>query len=152
MLLAFLPIVGHADTLNFVLNQTITFSLPNPPGGAAVNADDLRFLQFPIDFNGHATTGQLDLLSSAVGGGFDLTYFFPGGPGHVIAQGAQLFTGTTSDPTIRTGTFNLVDGGKDGTDTLTITSDPPASSPEPPGFALLATGLLLLVIPKTTRP
>jgi hypothetical protein len=151
LLFAFLPIGAHADTLNFTLDQTITFSLPVPLNGAAVNADDLRFLDFPIDFNGHPTTAQLDLFSSAIGGGFNLTYSFPGGPGHFISHGVQLFSGTTDDPTILTGSFDLNNGGKDGIDTLTITSDAAAPTPEPPTVALLTTGALGLFLLSKNR-
>jgi hypothetical protein len=130
---------ARADSLTFTLNQTITFSLPLPLNGAAVNSDDLRFLNFPIDFNGHQTTAQLDLFSSAVGGGFNLTYFFPGGPGHVIAQGTQLFSGTTDNPTISPGSFDLPDGKSD--DLLTITSDATTPTPEPSTLALFTSGV-----------
>ncbi len=139
-LLAFIPVAARADSLTFTLNQTITFSLPLPLNGVAVNSDDLRFLSFPIDFNGHETTAQLDLFSSAIGGGFNLTYFFPGGPSHVIAQGAQLFSGTTADPTIPPGSFDLPDGKSD--DLLTITSDATTSTPEPSTLALFTTGII----------
>ena len=148
-LLAFIPIAARADSLNFTLNQTITFSLPLPLNGAAVNSDDLRFLSFPIDFNGHETIGQLDLFSSATGGGFNLTYFFPGGPGHVIAQGAQLFSGTTDDPTISLGSFSLADGKS--TDALTITSDAVTSTPEPSTLALFTTGITSLFLLSNRR-
>jgi hypothetical protein len=146
LLFAFLSIAAHADTLNFTLDQSITFSLPVPLNGAAVNADDFRFVDFPIDFNGNPTIAQLDLFSSAIGGGFNLTYFFPGGPGHVISQGVQLFSGTTADPTILTGTFDLNNAAKGGIDTLTITSDAAAPTPEPATVALLTTGALGLFL------
>jgi hypothetical protein len=148
-LLAFAPGYVRADSLNFTLNQTITFSLPLPLNGVAVNSDDLRFLSFPIDFNGHETTAQLDLFSSAIGGGFNLTYFFPGGPGHVIAQGAQLFSGTTDDPTISPGSFDLPDGKSD--DLLTITSDPTTPTPEPSTLALFTAGVIGLFLLSTQR-
>jgi hypothetical protein len=148
-LLAFSLGSARADSLNFTLNQTITFSLPLPLNGVAVNSDDLRFLSFPIDFNGHETTAQLDLFSSAIGGGFNLTYFFPGGPGHVIAQGVQLYSGTTADPTISPGSFDLPDGKSD--DLLTITSDATTSTPEPSTLALFTTGAIGLLLVSAQR-
>jgi PEP-CTERM motif len=148
-LLAFAPACAHADSLTFTLNQTITFSLPLPLNGVAVNGDDLRFLSFPIDFNGHETTGQLDLFSSTIGGGFNLTYDFPGGPGHVIGEGAQLFSGTTADPTISPGNFDLADGKSD--DLLTITSDATTPTPEPSTLALFTTGTIGLFLLSTQR-
>ena len=143
---AFQPITANADTIKFTLNETITFSLPLPLSGEAVNPDDLRIFEFPIDFNGHDTTAQLDLLSSAVGGGFNLTYSLPGGPGHLSAHGDQLFAGTTLDPTILTGTFELIDNVKGGTDTVTISRDTAVSTPEPPTAILFATGILALLL------
>jgi PEP-CTERM motif len=150
LFLALLPIAAHADTLTFTLDNSITWTLTNPPDEAAINANDLFILQFPIDFNGNKTTAELDLLSSAVGGGFNLTYFFPGGPGHIAAQGVQLFSGTTADPTILLGDFTLTDGK--GFDTLSITSDATAPTPEPSTFALLAIGFIgaLTAVPTST--
>ena len=148
-LLAFAPGCALADSLTFTLNQAIIFSLPLPLNGVAVNSDDLRFLSFPIDFNGHETTAQLDLFSSTIGGGFNLTYFFPGGPAHVIGQGAQLFSGTTDNPTITPGNFDLPDGKSD--DLLTITSDAVSSTPEPSTLALFTTGVIGLFLISNRR-
>lgn len=146
LLLALLPITANADTIKFTLNESITFSLPLPLNGEAVNPDDLRIFEFPIDFNGHDTTAQLDLFSSAVGGRFNLTYSFPGGPGHLSTHGDQLFAGTTLDPTILTGTYELIDNANGDTDTLAITRDAAASTPEPPTAILFATGIFALLL------
>jgi hypothetical protein len=146
LLLGLFPVTAQADTFNFTLDQTITFSLSEPLRGTAFNHFDFRLFDFPIDFNGHQTTAQLDLFSSDIGGGLNLTYFFPGGPGHITALGPQLFSGTTADPTILTGNFDLTDAGKSNIHTLTITSDAVASTPEPATLTLLATGVLGLVL------
>ena len=149
LLLALLPAAAHADSLTFTLDQTITWSIPLPLNGGALNANDLIFPFIQVDFNGHEVQGQLDLFTSAVGGGFNLTYEFVGGSDHIIGQGIQLFSGTTSDPTILLGNFTLTDGK--GSDTLSITSDATTPTPELSTHVFLATGilsLLLLLTPK----
>ena len=134
---------AHADTVDvFTVNNTITFSVPVPPPGGAFSVDDFKDPSVLADINGHNAEGSLDLFSSTAGGGFDLTYLFPGGQEQIAASGAQLFFGTTADPTILTGTYNLNDR-TGGTDTLVIAQQPPSNSmPEPPTLLLLATGSL----------
>jgi PEP-CTERM motif len=135
------PRIAHADTIDdFTLNNTITFSLPVPLPGAAVNTDDFRTQEFLADINGHNTLATLDLFSSSFGGGFNFTFFFPGGQTSIIGLGDQLFSGTIDDPTPLIGTFFLNDSNG-GIDTLKITSEA-ASTPEPSSFALFGTGAL----------
>ena len=140
----FIPLTARADTIDdFTLstpfNLTITFSLPVPLPGEAGNTVDFRTPQFMSDINGHNTYATLDLFSSSIGGGFDFTYFFPGGPATILGLGEQLFSGTIDAPTPLIGTFHLNDV-YGGIDTLKITSET-APTPEPSTFALLGIGI-----------
>ena len=105
-----------------------------------------------------ALFGVVDLYfyNAAADGGLTIFDFF-GINVLVLADGAQLYTGSESDPTFRLGTFALTDAfGSDDTYTLTITDldappEPPADVPEPASLALLMGGLGLMAASKKHR-
>lgn len=124
-----LPIAAHADTLyDFVTSNTpygiITTSLPASPTPLSFTADSFN-LTVPLIVDGDPMTIPVDFYTALGGGGAS-------GQGIHIA-GPVLFTGSTSDPTFLTGTFNF------GDFTLTIQPETPPI-PEPSTLLLFATG------------
>jgi hypothetical protein len=149
-LLAFtLSLTAHADTVDiFTLENGITFSVPLPPVGGNITADDFFIPFIEGNVNGHYVQGKLDLFDSAEGGGFTFIYFHVGGQTNIYTSGPQLFSGPITNPTILTGTFFLTELGfpPGFVNTLTITQSPPSpSAPEPSTLLLLTTGSLGLV-------
>ena len=140
LLLAFLPLTAHADTITFTLGTPITFFVPLPTPGFAFSNDAFEDPFVEAEIGGRDLFGTLQLFASAAGGGFDLTYYHDGGQGHVRTQGAQLFSGTVAEPMILLGDFDLKYGN--GISTLSITSDAAEPTPEPSTLALVATGLV----------
>jgi PEP-CTERM motif len=139
-----LPLAAHADPIdNFLLTDTagdtISFSLPaSPPVFGPSNP--LLFETFPVVlsfdpafFGNNTLDGQILFYSALGGGGLNVMIFHPGGTTQIIDHGDLLYSGTTTDPTFLTGTFNV------GSDTLTITPQT-GPVPEPSTLVLLATG------------
>jgi len=125
-------------------DNTFTWELPTNPvitpdnahPGEGFTIQDLSFSE-----NGVAMVGTLDFFNNnpSWGGGFDLwigDYYFSN------AYGPQLFTGPDSTPTMRLGTFSLLDYGNDDSPTcgnmLQVTS-----VPEPSALSLLVIGLAI---------
>jgi len=141
-----LPIAARADTIDdFVLTdtvgETIAFSLPASPPVFGPSEPD-QFETFPVlmsfnppYFGSKFLDGQLIFYSTVAGGGLEVMFFHPGGTTRFTDHGDLLFSGTTTNPTFLTGTFNV------GSDTLTITPQG-APAPEPSTLVLLATGIL----------
>ncbi len=77
-------------------------------------------------------TRAFTFFADAFGGGFT------GSVVGTYASDRQLFTGTTSAPTLRTGIFTLTDGPSGAAGTLTVSTV--AAIPEPATWAMMAVG------------
>jgi hypothetical protein len=157
-----LPLAAHADTLDlFTITGTpdpfsggpsaITFTLPASPeaiesiGAGGVDGGFFIPGTFPVTIDGQASTASFDFLSA------NLIFVGPGlsisapSLGEFTLVGAVLYDGFSSDPTFKTGTFNLREFTGPGTPyTLTITPET-ADAPEPSTLTLLGTGTLSLI-------
>jgi PEP-CTERM motif len=150
-----LPLAAHADPIDdFVLTgggDTITFSLPASP----TDVTPILIMQGPatlgfqlpgsLMFDGQTYDVVLEFIGFFEGSGLSIIpSIFNTQNGTDYLLGAGLYTGSTSDPTFRTGTFNLFSQGSTDVDyTLTITQEAgTAITPEPSSLALLTTGAL----------
>jgi hypothetical protein len=126
--------MAHADTLTYDFTATgtpygnITFSLPASPIPTSFNTTWFKLAHVALIVDGDAVRKTIDFYTLLAGGGAR-------GAG-VREKGAQLFTGPTSSPTIRTGTFPIGDFNLTISDSAT-----PSSIPEPSSLFLLGTGL-----------
>lgn len=106
--------------------------------GSAFTIENLSFTE-----NGVSMVGTLDFYNWTSSGGFDL---YLGNFDYLCnAIGPQLYYGTESSPTLRSGIFFLLDyGNSDTPQNLGILQAKAVSElvPEPSSFALLAVGLL----------
>lgn len=132
---AFSAAVAHADTMyNFTASITpygpITATLPASPTPSSFTTTSFELLSVPVVVDGDTFSETVDFFTSAAGGGAS--------GGEIRVDGDQLFTGSTSTPTFRLGTFTV------GDFSVTISSAPSAV-PEPSSLALLATGALGVV-------
>jgi hypothetical protein len=141
----FLPVrPANANSLNFVvtgLAGTATFNLQSAPSVASfttgqdflVNVNNGSANLFGYGYSLPPFTLEFSNLSS--GGGFGLVVPFVG---YLQLTGAQMFTGTDSNPILSTGIFHLA-----YQTTVTVTS---VSVPEPATILLLGFGLVGLGI------
>jgi hypothetical protein len=161
-----LPLTAHADAIDDFLitdnGNTITFSLPASPTDVFVSTGAGGVIGgfFPIPapmitINGITfSSPSLEFFSGQlifVGGGLTL-----GATGNVFTLvGPVLYTGSSYEPTFKTGTFDLHQyqafPNVDYTLTITPESTPPAV-PEPSALLLFATGASGLLWRATRRP
>jgi hypothetical protein len=158
-----LPLAAHADTLDlFTITgtpdplfggpSTMTFTLPASPdaiesiGAGGVDGGFFIPGTFPVTIDGQASTASFDFLSA------NLLFIGPGltisapSLGNFTLVGALLYDGSSSDPTFKTGTFNLREFIGSGTNPYTLTITPEtADAPEPSTLILLGTGTLSLI-------
>jgi hypothetical protein len=126
--------VVRADTLAYKFLATgtpygeITATMPASPTPASFTATSFELSSIPVVVDGDPVTENIDFYTSAAGGG-------AAGAG-VHVDGDQLFTGLTSSPTFKLGTFTV--GGFD----LTI-SQAASAVPEPASLFLFGTGALI---------
>jgi hypothetical protein len=155
-----LPLTAHADPIDdFVLTgggDTITFSLPASPTDVTpifiMQGPATLGFQLPgsLMFDGQTYDVALEFIGFFAGGSEGLSILppiFNTQNGTDYLHGAMLYTGSTSDPTFRTGTFTLYSYGSFDVDyTLTITQEAgTATTPEPSSLAFLTTGALGLI-------
>ena len=123
--------VARADTLtyNFLATATpygaISATLPASPTPTSFTANSFTLASTPVIVDGDPATVNIDFYLSTAGGG-------AAGQGTRV-EGDQLFTGSTSSPTFRLGTFEV--GGFQ----LNI-SQAISVIPEPASLFLLGTG------------
>ncbi len=115
--------VSHADILTFTFTgpDAHTYDVSNPPPLDTVQTNA---------FISHDTANNtIYFYNIAVAGGIqDSVGYF---------QGAQLYSGPESGPTLLPGTYNLVNIANNNEDTLTITTQ---GVPEPSAWALMMLG------------
>jgi hypothetical protein len=141
-------LIAKADTLDFTLTgqgTDITWTLNSTPTVSShSNANgDFTIDNVSLDANGHHINSDLDFfLGGAFEGGTESELF--------DLVGAQLFTGSLTDPTFKTGNFTLTSFTDSysycnkGSYNLSIV-DPSAVTPEPSSVLLLATGIFTLL-------
>jgi hypothetical protein len=132
-----IPGIAHANDLFSVTGDgnTISFNLPATP-----TVIDPTYYDFSVDAtvtdNGVTSPDVLAFYTGSDGGAFTDSFF------GLSFVSAQLYTGSTSDPTFVLGTLGATDGlpGSPNDVSINITASPELSS-----FALLGTGLLGVV-------
>ena len=143
---------AYADSLNYQLTGpgpsgtfTASFTLSGNPTPSAGGSPLLFwFTSVPADVNGQWKNLTVGFGSLASAGLLGSTGFALGGP--------QLFSWSSSGPTLNTGTFNLLlwNGSSWGNYTLTVTRI--ASVPEAATLTLLMVGLVVLFAFRLLRP
>jgi len=129
---------AQAATLLYSLtgDYTASFQLPSNP---APGIDDVRGFQLynVVGTYPSGSVAQVTFYSSLLNGG--LAIFPEGSNGNnLISARPVLFTGTTSDPTLLTGTFTLTQFLGPGRYTLTVTDI--SAVPEPASWAMMIAG------------
>jgi hypothetical protein len=116
------PIVDQAGFDSFVL-QDVSGDYSGIPGnGPTTNLADIQF------------------YSSSIGGGFFI-YNFANDIGLLTTNSAQLFSGTTLNPTFVTGSFALTDFDNEGVSFNLDITDLTSAAPETPTWAMMILGL-----------
>jgi hypothetical protein len=170
-----LAAAAHADTLDFTVISpsninsnspvgplTWTFSLPQNPTPDIVFPEAFEFLSIPVSLNGAATVPYFFEFTNtgSLGGagwmGFQCSNFMSCSwnqfSGLIVTPASPLFTGTTSNPMFTTGDFTSTTswcGVPRECDTPTyptLTITDATNVPEPSSIALLALGLVSLLL------
>jgi hypothetical protein len=143
---------ANAELLHFVITSTdpsfpdefADFYLDsNPTPDYAI--DGIGFIIYGVEGTftyGDFTTDVDDVIfyNDDFGGGV-VTFSYA-----ITAAGPQLYTGTESDPTFLTGTFDLVDffTGQPLSITISAVGDPTPAVPEPASWAMMIAGFGLV--------
>jgi hypothetical protein len=149
-----LPSAARADAIDdFVITGNgldITFSLPaSPPGNESTcpsgiitsclpGSETAFYLSALVTDNGVTTLQALAFPTIFFGGGLEIgaTRYY---------SNYVLFTPNAATPTFTPGTYSVNTLGSFGSDTLTITPETTATTPEPSTLGLLGTGVIGLI-------
>jgi hypothetical protein len=148
-----LSVPSFANTYEFTMTNgahTVTFSLPSSPTPDLADDFAFSFFDYPMLHDGSPITCSVDFYSSLEGGGIGI---YNGDCGSLMnGVGTELYTGPTSAPTFRLGTFTLDEFGNSsepGPFTLTITDA--SAVPEPSSLLFVISGALGVVRRRVTK-
>ena len=141
--LAAVPAYAQAVTFTLTGSRNATFTLPNsnPTSftSSALVGNQIFFNAVAGNFGGTAGTADISFGTNLIA---DLNILSAnlGQTQLSVIGGGDLFTGSASNPTFNTGTFNLSGGFTAGAATLTITRAAVAAVPEPATWAMMLMG------------
>jgi hypothetical protein len=138
--LALSAVQAQAATLVFTLTgaYSAVWQLDSNPVPSLVLPGGFRVASVAGTFGGTAQSVTIDFFAPSSSGGLIIS---AGGPNLANLVGPQLFTGTTSAPTFRTGTFALSNEFTGAPASINITPlSPSAAVPEPATWATMLAG------------
>lgn len=126
---------ADATLLDYTLigNGSLSWQIDSDRTPDASDGNGFTFDNVSFANSNSTVQAAIEFRTLGNSGGFDIT----ADAGHVVAYGAQLFSGLTSDPTLLTGVFSLYSG------IYTLTVAPAASpspAPEPASWAMMIGG------------
>jgi hypothetical protein len=136
--------------------NTFVWQLPSSPTPDSGDVfPGFGFILNDIEVSENSTApilGSFAFFSTASGGGIDLDF---GTNSAINTSGPQLYSGPEASPTFLLGTFPQTDFAKDSDNPqpgiLTVFTQSPVATPEPPSGALLGIGLVALAVVFITR-
>lgn len=142
-------LAAHADTIDYTLTGggiTYTFSLDqNPltnPGFYATASDAFVTNPITVEENGTPVTERIQFAAAGNPNGY-CEFALNLSNSVCDANSDNFYSGSSSNPTLLTGTFKFTNSfGAGEAYTLTATDASMAVTPEPSSIALLGTGLL----------
>lgn len=146
-----LALPAAAVTLNFTLTSlkgtdyTASWQLPQSPTLSGFYPNQFGFVDVSVLVNGSPETKQITFFRA---GGVEKGGVMIGlttAPDTALAQGLQLYTGTSAAPTFLLGTFELERFTVEGILPYQLTiSEAPGGVPEPASWAMLIAGFGLV--------